>query len=293
MICTRLQGGLGNQLFQYSSGYALARALDCELRIDLSGLTKRSSKITPRDYELHHFKLTGKIASPTMMRSLSVARALPFNASLLCGWRCQRENHDTDLDERFTSFGHQSYLVGYWQSHKYFERYSAELFQQLTQDLCLDAESLRIAQAMTDTTSVSVHVRRGDYLTSAEASTYHGALTQSYYRSGIELMKQNFGKVKFFVFSDDISWCFDNLGLQPSEAVYVDHNSGVNSWRDLILMSYCTHAIIANSSFSWWGAWLGDQRRRHVERAVLAPRKWFNHRSVEVSQRFPASWNPL
>jgi len=116
--------------------------------------------------------------------------------------------------------------------------------------------------------SVAIHVRRGDYTSNAYSASF-GTLADSYYKTAIERINAGAQQPVFFVFSDDIEWCRNNLQLH--NAIFIEHNKGVDSYKDLVLMSHCRHNIIANSTFSWWGAWLNQ----NPQKIIIAPRIWF------------------
>jgi hypothetical protein len=133
--------------------------------------------------------------------------------------------------------------------------------------------------------SISIHVRRGDYVTLAAASEFHGLMGPDYYKAGAEAILRGKNETpSFFVFSDDPEWCKENIKL-PGEITYIDWNTGKNSFEDMRLMSNCKHHVIANSSFSWWGAWLNPSK----EKIVVAPKQWFNDTSNQTDI-VPESW---
>jgi hypothetical protein len=140
--------------------------------------------------------------------------------------------------------------------------------------------------------SLSLHVRRGDYATSASINQFHGLLDASYYAEAIRHVQERASDPKLFVFSDDLDWCREALAPLQVPLTFVDVNRGGDSWQDLFLMAACRHAIIANSSFSWWGAWLGDGAASD-NRIVIAPRRWFSGAEVDISDRFPPGWTVL
>jgi hypothetical protein len=141
--------------------------------------------------------------------------------------------------------------------------------------------------------SLSLHVRRGDYVTSAGTAAFHGVLDISYYQAALAQLQERVQSLQVFVFSDDPLWCrqaFEPLGL---DLTFVDWNKGDESWQDLYLIGSCDHSVIANSSFSWWGAWLGDQRERRKSRFVFAPRQWFVGAALPVEDRCPPGWTTI
>jgi hypothetical protein len=135
--------------------------------------------------------------------------------------------------------------------------------------------------------SVALHVRRGDYLTNTSAANYHGVCSLLYYQKAIDLLSSQYSNLYFYVFSDDIKWAESNLTI-PFPTTFIGHNFGDQSFQDLRLISRCKHQIIANSSFSWWGAWLNS----YENKTVIAPKKWFlNNKKTE--SLFPPSWQLL
>ncbi len=162
--------------------------------------------------------------------------------------------------------------VGYWQSEKYFQ----DVADDIRHIFCFDHLSLNPAtsaalKCMSEQVAVSVHIRRGDYYLPCNVATYGGLCTVEYYENAIRYVKERYPQAVFYVFSDDLDWVRENI---PSavKMVFVDWNRGKDSWQDMFLMSKCHHNILANSSFSWWGAWLNT----HPEKLVIAPERWAN-----------------
>ncbi len=290
MICIRLEGGLGNQLFQYATGRALAIRHSTELVLDTSALNTILPGITSRSYELGHFNLVARFAKPKECRLPSWLRHLPALSKLISPWRMYVEN-GLGFNPRFTSLPDNTFLVGYWQSYRYFSDVRDMLISDLTLVTPMSAASNDIAIQIESSPSVAIHVRRGDYVSLASAANLHGALPSVYYIDAVREVSQAVHGARFFVFSDDPDWCRSNLQLNNT-AIYVAHNRGTDSWQDLMLMSRCRHHIIANSSFSWWGAWLADQRHRiTANRFVVAPARWFSGQPYsDLSDRFPPHW---
>lgn len=177
------------------------------------------------------------------------------------------------------------YLDGYFQSEKYFVHIREVLLAYFTFPN-LDAENEIILKTInTAENAVSIHLRRGDYL-KPEVQKYHGSLPSKYYLEAINFLNENFEHCRFFVFSDDITYCkeiFKNI----KNIEYIDHNQGKNSWKDMYLMTQCRHHIIANSSFSWWGAWLGKKDGK-----TIAPKNWFNKEvaNFNIQDIVPKNW---
>ena len=172
---------------------------------------------------------------------------------------------------------HAIYFDGWWQDKKYFlDNISKIRFR----DFDLDATNKQLLDDIRQSQSVFIHVRRGDYLAPEHIAQYGGICTEEYYRKGIEIILKHFDNPKFFVFSNDIGWVKENMNIP--NPLYVDNNTGTNSFIDMFLMSNCKGAILANSSFSYWGAILNTNNP-----FIVYPHKWFNSRTPDI---FPDSW---
>lgn len=173
-------------------------------------------------------------------------------------------------------------FVGTWQSPLYFEGAEADVRAALVfKKELLNMPTRQLRDTITDCNAVSLHVRRDDYLSGEYSKGFGGICTKAYYKNAIEYLKQNTDNPKFFVFSDDINWCRENLDV--SDATFVDCNHGDESWQDMYLMSCCKHNIIANSTFSWWGAWLNP----NPDKIIVAPDRWWNGLDDDV---VPNEW---
>ena len=161
------------------------------------------------------------------------------------------------------------YLSGYWQSEKYFSTVVPMIRNQFSPKTPLDGVNIALQEKLKSQNSVAVHVRRGDYATTASYNSFFGTLPMKYYEDAIRLMNQKVGDPVFYFFSDDPAWC--KATFSTMRAQYIDHNQGEDAYKDLLLMSACSHAIIANSTFSWWGAWLNGNSGK----VVIAPKHWF------------------
>jgi hypothetical protein len=291
MIAVRLEGGLGNQLFQYAAGRALAFSHGTGLLLDISTLLRdRRGRVTPRDLELNHFKHVARLGTPSESRLMPWLHRIPAVSRLISPWQTFVEK-GLDFNPPYSRLPDNTYLVGYWQSYRYLANISSLLASELQPVAALSPASNEIAEQIEACMSVSVHVRRGDYVTLASAASIHGTLPFSYYKKAFECVQNQIGPVKYFVFSDDAAWCRENLQVHDRETVFISHNVGDNAWQDLILMGRCRHHIIANSSFSWWGAWLADQHWSGSPRLVVAPKRWFaGLPDQNLRDRFPPHW---
>jgi hypothetical protein len=292
MIAVRLDGGLGNQLFQYGTGRALALRHSTELLLDLSALGRGGPGRTVRQYERPHFTCQARQARAAELGWPPLLKRVPWLASRFAGWKFHRER-SLEHDSAVEALPDNTYLAGYWQSYRYFDGIAATLANELQASAPLSQQSQALADALLSDASVAVHVRRGDYVSLAAATRMHGALPLTYYRMAIEHLRQGVQGPRFYVFSDDPAWCAAHLPLAPAECRHVAHNGGEQAWQDLVLMARCRHHIIANSSFSWWGAWLADQRHGTAGRMVLAPSRWFAGLEHDVRDRYPPHWRAV
>lgn len=270
MIIVRLQGRLGNQMFQY----ALAKSLQAsgkEATIDSSML-----KYDGNYNELGLFpniKREIQEASPDMVVKLG-----DCNKSLLFKIKRKvvgyKSTHVLEKDYIYTdAVFHMDnvYLEGYWQSEKYFRVIEDEIRRIYTFPEITDSINQQLAEKIQSCNSVSLHVRRGDYLNSKNAPMHGNICTPVYYENAITYIKEHVNNPKFFIFTDDVKWIREHY-QDEENYVIVDQNHGESSFRDMQLMSLCQHNITANSSFSWWGAWLNQNK----DKIVITPPKWFN-----------------
>lgn len=270
MIAFQAQGGLGNQLFQYAAARRLAFQHGCPLVIDHHWFDHPRPGETPRSLELNRYRVNMRLAT-----SLELLRWAPLRSrwarylNLLLPMNLVRE-HGHSVNRNVLSAPPNSYLAGFWQSEIYFADIREQLLQEFTPIEPPGPEDAAIAELMQQGTSISVHVRRGDYVSLASASAYHGLCTLDYYRKAIAYTAKRVPSPTLFVFSDDPDWTKANL-KSPFPTHYVDHNRPEKAFQDLRLMSLCRHHILANSSFSWWGAWLS----RSVDALVIAPERWY------------------
>jgi hypothetical protein len=292
MIGVRLEGGLGNQLFQYAAARSLAIRHSTEVMIDQSALINKKKSITSRDYELNAFNCLIAPSGKKEFYFSRLAKRARWVFNLLSSWIVFVEKGE-QFNKGFLIAPDNSYLIGFWQSYRYFDGIKEVLRKDFTPKNPLSTDSVKI-KGLIDSSSpaIAIHVRRGDYVSLPSANNFHGALPLDYYHKGIEMMSAIFPAATYFVFSDDIHWCKENLGLN-NDAIYVDHNGPLEAWQDLVLMGACHHHIIANSSFSWWGAWLGGRNIVAGEQTVIYPKNWFKSRVVYAQDRFPLNWHGI
>lgn len=293
-IIVRIVGGLGNQMFQYASAYGLARSRSANLWLDVLAFN---------DYKLRSFELDRLTIpqnywqepigglSPNTSRLSRIISKLPLNF-LNSGYKFYREPHFHYDAGLFTVNGNRIVLDGYFQSPKYFDKYADEIRQQFQLTDPLSGISSEWADKIQNTkSSVSLHVRRGDYVTNSAASAVHMNLPRSYYLRALDYVNQ-ISKTSHtvFLFSDDPDYVEREFaGITNAHVVRGNQERG---WEDMFLMSMCSHNIIANSTYSWWGAWLNTNKNK----TVVAPSQWFTPKQMittDVTDLFPESWHLL
>jgi len=284
MVTIRLKGGLGNQMFQYAAAKSLAALHDTEVAIDKNWFYSQKDSI-PRNYELSCFdNISPKFSSGSenffLKRKWEYLKLNKFKKFYV-------EPTGGDFDEKFFNLPSDIHLEGYFQSEKYFEQNEKIIRNEFSFDAISSNDNEEMLRKIRDTESVSIHVRRGDYVSNSKTNKKHGVCHPDYYSRAIAHIEQNVEKPVFFVFSDDMEWTKNNLKIDQLK-FYIDYNKGKGSFEDMRLMSKCRHNIIANSSFSWWGAWLNN----NSEKIVLTPKRWFN---IERSTKdlIPNTWIQL
>lgn len=335
MIITRLEGGLGNQLFEYAAARWLAEKYSTDLKLDISWF--ETQKL--RQYKLNYFNIQESFATrqeiDTIVGNYSITKwlALKFGRKLrleqtsadiatqrevtaiinnhsysLSSWIVARLKHKAGLhnsqkelyrqgkyfrqkhyhfDEEFLNLSNHVYIQGFWQSEKYFSGIEDILRKEFTLRNPTTSLFEQMAKTITDTNAVSLHVRRGDMANNPETNRLHGACSLDYYRLAVKYISEHVSQPHFFVFSDDPVWVEKNLDLEfPVTLVSV--NNQFQDYEELHLISHCHHHITANSSFSWWGAWLNPK----LDKIVICPKQWFGDFSYDHDTKdlIPEGW---
>lgn len=285
MVTVKLMGGLGNQMFQYACGRSLSVDLGEELYLDVSFYDRKHSlDTTPRHYELHHLNVKGNI----IRRCAFSRNAIHFLEIIIKKYPYLYPRYvlEQASSYNFSAIIHQKnlYLDGYWQCEQYFLHNEDLIRQDFKINSPQSEMNEKWAEKITSSPSVCLHVRRGDYVTNTMANLMHGLSCPEYYHKAIEYISNKVEKPVFFVFSDDMIWTKKHISI-PYEVHYMDHNSPAQDYEDLRLMTLCKHFIIANSSFSWWGAWLGT----HRDKIIIAPNMWFNDSNLKENI-VPSNW---
>ena len=276
MIRVVLSGGIGNQLFQYAAGRALAIARDTELLVD-----RPTAKLTTVRRERVVPSLQTAAKETTLLTSIYRKWAIKHRYTQLLGGRVFYEA-GYDFFEDFFELPDETTLFGFFQNERYFKPFSDRIRTELSfRAYPLTAETKQLMVQIAKENAVSVHIRRGDYLTIEKFNV----CTKAYYEKAIELLRSKLKDPRFYFFSDDIDWC--DRHFQASDFVICDlPESKHHSIHDLKAMSLCKHHIIANSSFSWWGAWLNG----NPNKIVAAPYKWFNAEDDPVDSILCDEW---
>jgi hypothetical protein len=298
MVIVRLYGGLGNQMFQYAAARAVAHRLGTVVKLDLSWFEAEEH----RRYGLSAFRIWEHLASRaeiddvrgrTFSRAeragLVLARALRSRraARALSGTgRVIKERH-FHFDPELTAAVGDLYIDGYWQSPRYFEGIRELILREFDVRYAQCAEDCTLFDEISNSNSVAVHVRRGDYVSNSLTQQVHGLCTPDYYREAIQLVARRVEDPAFFFFSDDPEWVAKNIPM-PGRATIVEGDPRRFDYDDLRLMAACAHHIIANSTFSWWGAWLAKRPSQHV----VAPKQWFRKEAC-TDDLFPRAWHVL
>jgi hypothetical protein len=287
MILVDLNGGLGNQMFQYAAAKSLALYHNVELRINIEADTKDKlpDGITKRPFDLNYFNLNLKEATTFELASFASRSLLNKLLSKL------KPNYKRKVykepffhfDPDFFSASSDIYIMGLRQSEKYFKPFEKEI----RSDFKFEADKIVHLSAITGKIntepSVALHIRRGDYLAKISLEVL-GLMPAEYYHSAVSIINDKITNPTYYIFSDDINWAKENLHLP--NAIYVSVNITKTHFEDMYLMSQCRHNIIANSSFSWWAAWLNN----NPDKIVIAPKKWFNKGPKDTQDLIPESW---
>lgn len=279
-------------MFQYAAGRALAQARGQPLLVDISGFGTYGLH---QGYQLTNaFVLQVDAAPSAMIAHVLGWRANPLARKLLrrrpfAAWRGVHmavEPHFHYWPD-LANMEEPVYMTGYWQSERYFSHCENEIRNDFRFKNPLQGKNAQLAAAMTGGSSVSVHIRRGDYVTHKKTNKIMHVCSLDYYREAAFQLSQRVKQPAYYVFSDDPEWVREHVDFLPG-AMFVDHNHGADSFLDMQLMSLCRHHIIANSSFSWWGAWLNAD----PDKIVYAPRAWFRN-YLDDRDLIPARWNRI
>jgi len=285
-IIAELQGGLGNQMFQYAMAKSLSIKNNATLKLALTFFDDSSS----RSFKLDAFNIEENKASLSeinkckgypvtfLQKVCSKLKILPDNIV--------REKHML-YNPKYKAVNPPVYLSGYWQSESYFKEHEQDIRSifQVKAEFIKDIEGW--VREIKQVNAVSLHVRRGDYIYNKEVNKIHGTCSLEYYSEAIQKIEDRVENPVFYIFSDDLPWCRQYIKtIYPH--YFVEQKRKYSDVADLYLMSICKHHIIANSSFSWWGAWLNS----FADKIVIAPKRWFTDEEMnkQAETIVPSKW---
>ncbi len=289
MIVTHVIGGLGNQMFQYAIGRALSLTRGVPLRLDTQDF---------EGYALHNgfeleriFNIDAQLASGSDLRKVLGWRAFsPIRRQLFRKQLVRFQGPSLFVDNltgqrpQISAMPDMSYLMGNWQSEKYFKYIEDTIRTDFSFKFPPTGRNAELAEQICNSVAVSLHVRRGDIAANPASLAIHGLCSLDYYRRAVEYVTAHIAQPEFIIFSDDMPWVREYLHVEHP-CHYIEHNKGPESYNDMRLMSLCRHHIIANSSFSWWGAWLDPWG----DKIVIAPDRWFAS-EFDSSDIIPSTW---
>jgi len=275
MIIVKLIGGMGNQMFQYAFARSISLKTNTEFKIDLSFLKRKDlgENFTYRDFDLDIFNISENIIKEIQTDNLQSVSEKMFSYS--------QETVNT-IEQ---NIGNDLYLDGYWQSYKYFEEFEDYIKKDFTfKNLVENNKDTNVKNMFKDiikSNSVMVNIRRSDYLN----NNFHGVMGSDYINESSKIIESKIDNPKYFVFSDDIEWCKENIKL--NNMVIVDHKyKGDRFDLYLQLMKSCKHFIIPNSTFAWWAAWLSNNKNK----IVISPKSWFTDFNINTNDLIPSNW---
>lgn len=262
-------------MFQYAIAKAISKKNLDNFKLDVSFYSKQNL----RQYVLNHFNIEECIASKSEIIKLAGNTNILYKIKSKLGLKSKRPNsyckevQNSEFDHRVFNYKDDIFLDGYWQNEYYFKHIRDTLLKEFTLKNSLSPKATGYLSNMNNFQSVSLHVRRGDYVSHTHTNAFHGICKMDYYLRAIDFISKHILNPIFYIFSDDITWCKENFNFL-SNKVYVDDTNSV--FDDFELFRNCKHNIIANSSFSWWGSWLNT----NTEKIVICPKRWYNNQHL-------------
>lgn len=289
MIIVRLNGGLGNQLFQYAFAKSLSIQKKVPFLLDDRYLIDRTPRraFTFREYDLSIFNIQvnffkqGKTLLPYWVYADKLIIKLMEQLSFSISSNLYVEPY-FHFNPNYIHLSNDCYCIGYFQSYKYLEPIKEILKEELSFKDPISSNCINILSKIQNSNSVCVHIRKGDFIN----HTFHGTIKTSYYYDAVKHLSNQITSLQLFVFSDDINWCKTNLSFaQPT--IYVDDiYAGLKGRNHFELMMNCRHFIISNSSFAWWAAYLA----KNSNKKVVAPLAWLNNKKINTKDITPPDW---
>ena len=292
-IYSYLQGGLGNQMFQYAIARALSEHYQSTFLLDRSWFDIPQSETTPRPYQLDLLQIQNVANSklPFPKRPNKLIRTLQGITPLgpIVYYQQNAFEFDPSLFRLNRMAERDLFLFGYWQAYPYLEKIRPILQTEFRTKTPAPDHYKTYLELIRKSESVMLHIRRGDYVNSPSAAKFHGVLPLSYYQQAIETLLLNKPDAHFFIFSDDLPWAKEAMP-QNLNITFVENAMGADAAaQELQLMTQCKNHIIANSSLSWWGAWL----KPDCNGLVFTPNRWISDSSLDLSDLLPTRWNRI
>lgn len=283
MIIIKLSGGLGNQMFQYAFGRAFSVKNSIEFKLDISGYPKQ----TLRQYKLNNFNIIENLATEEDLKKIKNPYGILSKIKrVIWDQKILRQFHVGYEPELFKKQD-ETYFDGFFQNERYFIDIQEIIRKEFTLKYPMGESAKKSLELIQQSpTPISFHVRRGDYVLDEKTKKYHGGCSEEYYANALKLIKEGVeNNISVFVFSDDIEWVKKNIKIN-ARTFYVS-NDTIQDFEEIMLMSKCHHHIIANSSFSWWGAWLNNRS----DKKVIAPKVWLaRSKDKEHNNVVPNHW---
>jgi hypothetical protein len=292
MIVVKLMGGHSNQLFQYALGRSLSHRLGAKLYMDVDWFDNAPQGDTRRFYELAGYNIQQNFISAKRLALVEKSdanlktRVYKITKGLIKPRLLHYREKSHAFDQAVLNLPDNVYLEGFWQNEKYFKDIRPILLKEIELVTPLKSKARGYLRQIKDTESLSLHVRRGDYITNPEAKRFHGLTPMEYYTAAVDLLQKRLPEepLRIFVFSNDLDWCKQNLKFKLPTTFVEGNQTGA---EDMRLMKHCKHNILANSSFSWWGAWLNQ----NTDKIVIAPKVWFLDKEAGgVTEIIPLEW---
>lgn len=287
MIIAELKGGLGNQLFQYAAGLGLANYHNVDLKVDISSLKSPDEILgTYRKYALTNLMDVPQIATAAEITALSGSKVKQLLKKINAGGKGIYKEKHFHYTPAFWENGSDTYLRGNFQSEQYFLPFKNAVVNKIQfNPAIITSPAAAILQTLKSTATLAIHVRRGDYVSNKIANDVLGVLPLDYYMRAYETMLKSTTIQKVLVFSDDAEWVKSNLTF-IEDAEFVNTKGENSDLIDFYLMQHCSHNIVANSSFSWWAAYLNP----NPDKIVIAPKHWFNKAPYDTKDLIPENW---
>jgi hypothetical protein len=289
-IVVKIEGGLGNQMFQYAFGMSIALKYNAILVLDISYYNNNECH---NGFELSDvFLLDSKVSVRKKFQGgflasnrylVKVIDFIGIRKYLLpCHFFEQLYRFNDILSPECAN----NYYTGFWQNELYFSDIRNKILDDFSFKRSLSVKNMELLNKVKNSNSVAIQVRRGDYVSNKSTNEFHGTCEVNYFYDAIEVIKKENSNIEIYIFSDDIDWAKNNIFFN-SISYFINLNKGNEAYLDMLLMSNCKHVVISNSSFGWWAAWIN----KNPFGVVVAPKRWFNSLTIDTSDLCPKTWH--